>query len=214
MTELSAIATKRKEMVEREKEFESGPRGLGSVEAITGPMCCGKTDEIIKRLREAEIAGHKVQVFRPDIDEEYLRNNATSHSGNKLDAVPVKEVQQIKELLKEDTSIVAIDDVHFFSDEIAPFVQELADQGTRVIIAGLNMDFRGETFGPMPVLMAQSEILDTCHAICMVCGEQASFTQRLIDDKPACYGDPTVVVGASELYEARCRRHHKVPEKP
>lgn len=203
MTELSTIDTKRKEIVERELR----PLKTGFVEAITGPMFSGKTDEMIKRLREAKITGYKVQAFRFDVDEEYLKNNDTSHSGNKLDAVCVKEVQQIKELLEKDTSIVAIDDAHFFSDEIAPFVQSLADKRIRVIVAGLNMNSLGEIFGPMPTLMAQAEELLTCQAKCMVCGESASFTQRLIN------GEPIVVVGASELYEARCRNCHEVFEK-
>lgn len=213
MTELSAIATKRKEMVEREKNPEYRQIEHGSVEVIVGSMFSGKTEEMIKRLRRAKIARHKVQVFKPIIDNRYAENKLASHSGHEFEAVPVKEVQQIKELLKEGTSIVAIDDVHFFSDEIVLFVQELADQGTRVIIAGLNMDFRGETFGSMPVLMAQSDILDTCHARCMVCGGGATCTQRLINGEPAKYNDPIVIVGASELYEARCRRHHEVPGK-
>ena len=116
-------------------------------------------------------------------------------------------------MLEENTSIVAIDDVHFFSDEIVPFVQELADQKIRVIVAGLNMDSFGEVFGLVPALMAQAEEILTCQAKCMVCGKSASFTQRLINGEPADHRDPVVFVGASELYEARCRGHHEVPRK-
>lgn len=200
-------------MVEREKGSEVRPREPGSVEIIVGSMFSGKTEEMIKRLRVAEIAGRKVQAFKPDIDARYSKNSLTSHSGFEFEAVPIKEVQQIKELLEEGTSIVAIDDVQFFDDEIIPFVQELANKKIRVIVAGLGTDFRGEPFGPVPALMAQSDILDTYHAICMVCGGLASFTQRLINGEPAKYDDSIVIVGASEFYEARCRKHHKVSGK-
>ena len=109
--------------------------------------------------------------------------------------------------------MVAIDEAQFFDDEIGPIVQHLADQGLRVIVAGLDTDFRGEPFGPMPELMAKAEIVDKLHAICMVCGESASRTQRLVNGQPAYYEDPVVIVGAAELYEARCRQHHQVPHK-
>ena len=214
MTELSAVDTKRKEMVEREKNPEYRQIISGSVEVIVGSMFSGKTEEMIKRLRRAKIARHKVQVFKPIIDIRYKENNIASHSGHEFEAVPVKEARQIKELLEENTSVVAIDEAQFFDDEIIPLVQELANKRIRVIVAGLDTDFRGEPFGPVPALMAQAEILDKYHAICMVCGEPATCTQRLIDGEPAKYGDPIVIVGASELYEARCRKHHKVPEKP
>lgn len=201
-------------MVEREKNPEYRQIISGSVEVIVGPMFSGKTEEMIKRLRRAKIARHKIQVFKPIIDKRYTKNNIASHSGHEFEAVSVEKVQQIKELLEKDTSIIAIDEAQFFNDEITPFVQELANEKIRVIVAGLNMDFRGEPFGPVPALMAQSDILNTCHAICMVCGGEATFTQRLINDEPAEYGDPTVIVGANELYEARCRKHHEVPGKP
>ena len=214
MTELLTVDTKRREMKEREKSPEYRSIESGSVEVIVGSMFSGKTEEMIKRLRRAKIARHKIQVFKPTIDNRYAENKLASHSGHEFEAVPVKEVQEIKELLEKDTSIVAIDEAQFFNDEIIPFVQELANEKIRVIVAGLNMDFRGEPFGPVPTLMAQAEILDTCHAICMVCGGEATFTQRLIDGEPAKYDDPIVIVGAAELYEARCRGHHEVPGKP
>ena len=110
-----------------------------------------------------------------------------------------------------DTTVIAIDEAQFFDAELVTITQELADRGIRVIVAGLDTNFRGKPFGPMPELMARAEIVDKLHAICMVCGEPASRTQRLIDGKPAKYDDPVVIVGASELYEARCRKHHQVP---
>ena len=190
------------------------PSKGGWIEVITGCMFSGKTDEMIRRLRRGKIARHKIQVFKPVIDDRYNKKNLASHSGSEFEATPVEEAQQIKGLLEEGTSVVAIDEAQFFGNEIIPFVQELADNKYRVIVAGLDADFRGEPFGPMPILMAQSDKLDKFYAICMVCGESASFTQRLIDGKPVKYEDPIVIVGASELYEARCRIHHEVTGKP
>ena len=183
----------------------------GSVEVITGSMFCGKTDELIRRLRRATIARQKVQVFKPAIDNRYAERRVTSHAGSEFEAMPVDSAAAIKDLIDRDTTVVAIDEAQFFDAQITPLVQKLADRGLRVIVAGLDTDFRGEPFGPMPVLIAQAERVDKLHAICMVCGEPASRTQRLVNGKPARYDDPIVIVGASEMYEARCRKHHEVP---
>ena len=107
--------------------------------------------------------------------------------------------------------MVGIDEGQFFEDAIINIVEDLVNQGIRVIVTGLDTDFRGEPFGPMPILMSKAEVVDKLHAICIVCGEQASRTQRLVDGEPARYDDPVVIVGASEMYEARCREHHQVP---
>jgi thymidine kinase len=183
----------------------------GSIEIITGSMFCGKTDELIRRLRRATIARQKVQVFKPVIDDRYAVEKVTSHAGGEYDALPIQYASEIPGRLSDSTTVVAIDEAQFFDDEIFEIAQNLADNGKRVIIAGLDTDFRGEPFGPIPVLMAQAERVDKLHAICMICGEPASRTQRLIDGEPARYDEPVVVVGAAELYEARCRRHHDVP---
>jgi thymidine kinase len=183
----------------------------GSVEVITGSMFCGKTDELIRRLRRAAIARQKVKVFKPVIDDRYAMEKVTSHAGNEFDAIPIQIASGIRDYLDDSTTVVAIDEAQFFGNDLVPIVQELADRGLRVIIAGLDTDFRGEPFGPMPVLMAEAEKVDKLQAICMVCGEPACRTQRLINGEPANYHDPVVVVGASELYEARCRTHHVVP---
>lgn len=183
----------------------------GSIEVITGSMFCGKTDELIRRLRRATIARQKVQVFKPVIDTRYTVEKVTSHAGSEYDALPVQTAAEILERLAPETTVVGIDEAQFFDHEIIPISQKLADQGVRVIVAGLDTDFRGEPFGPIPFLMAEAEIVDKLHAICMVCGEAASRTQRLVNGKPANYHDPVVIVGASELYEARCRKHHEVP---
>ena len=184
----------------------------GSIEVITGSMFSGKTDELIRRLRRATIARQKVQVFKPSLDVRYAVEKVTSHAGNDFAAIPIQTSTEILNCLDKDTTVVAIDEAQFFDDGLIKISQELADKGLRVIIAGLDTDFRGEPFGPMPVLMAQAEVVDKLHAICMVCGEPASRTQRLIDGNPASYYDPVVIVGASELYEARCRQHHIVPK--
>ena len=183
----------------------------GSIEVITGSMFSGKTDELIRRLRRATIARQKVQVFKPALDNRYAEQKVTSHTGSDYDAVPIQCASDILGLLKPDTTVVAIDEAQFFDADIISVAQRLADRGLRVIIAGLDTDFRGEPFGFMPVLMAQAEVVDKLHAICMVCGEPASRTQRLVNGLPAHYNDPVVIVGASELYEARCRAHHQVP---
>ncbi|MCD6400966.1 MAG: thymidine kinase [Anaerolineales bacterium] len=183
----------------------------GFVEVITGSMFCGKTEELIRRLRRAVIAKQKVQVFKPGIDIRYDEGKVTSHGGHNYEAIPIQKPDEIFEYLENDTTVVAIDEAQFFDDEIVPITQRLANQGIRVIIAGLDMDFRGEPFGPMPILMAKAEKVDKLHAICVICGEDASRTQRLVDGKPAKYDDPIVIVGASEMYQARCRAHHEVP---
>ena len=183
----------------------------GSLEVITGSMFCGKTDELIRRLRRATIARQKVQVFKPVIDNRYALEKVTSHAGSEYAAQPVPNARAILDQLQPATTVVAIDEAQFFDDALIPLAQQLADRGLRLIIAGLDTDFRGEPFGPMPVLMAKADVLDKLHAICMVCGDTASRTQRLVDGKPARYHDPVVIVGASEMYEARCRAHHEVP---
>lgn len=183
----------------------------GSIEVITGSMFCGKTEELIRRLRRATIAKQKVQVFKPTIDNRYAEEKVTSHAGANFDALPIKRSTEVLEYLDKDTTVVAIDEAQFFDDEIVAITQQLADRGIRVIAAGLDMDFRGEPFGPMPTLLSQAEEVSKLHAICVICGEEASRTQRLVDGVPARYDDPVVIVGASEMYEARCRKHHEVP---
>lgn len=185
----------------------------GSIEVITGSMFSGKTDELIRRLRRARIAKQNVQVFKPVIDNRYAVEKVTSHAGTEFDATPVAAAAEILPLVRPDTTVVALDEAQFFEAAVAELCQALAARGVRVIIAGLDQDFRGEPFGPMPHLMSLAEHVDKLHAICAVCGGEASRTQRLIDNRPAHYDEPIVVVGASELYEARCREHHAVPHR-
>ena len=183
----------------------------GSLEVVCGSMFCGKTEELIRRLRRAEIARQKVQVFKPAIDTRYVEEKVMSHAGMAFDAIPVRDAVEILSSLAPETTVVGIDEAQFMSAEIMNVVDELVERGMRVIVAGLDMDFRGEPFGMMPFLMAKAERVEKLRAICMVCGESASRTQRLVNGSPARYDDPVVIVGASEMYEARCRQHHKVP---
>ncbi len=183
----------------------------GSIEVITGSMFSGKTDELIRRLRRARIARQNVQVFKPVIDNRYGLEKVTSHAGSEFEATPVHTADQMAPLIRPETTVVAMDEAQFFGAEVCAVCQKLAARGVRVIVAGLDQDFRGEPFGPMPQLMALAEDVTKLHAICAVCGEEASRTQRLIDNRPASFDQPVVVVGASELYEARCREHHDVP---
>jgi thymidine kinase len=192
---------------------QTGARA-GWIEVICGSMFSGKSEELIRRVRRAEIAKLKVQVFKPSIDDRYSTTNIASHSGSYVDAIAVHEAKDIPLQVLPDTDVVAVDEVQFFDWSIADICNGLADRGLRVIVAGLDQDFRGEPFGPMPLLMAQAEIVDKLQAICVVCGAPASRTQRLINGKPAAYSDPVILVGASEVYEARCRRCHQVPGHP
>ena len=192
----------------------SYPRYKGGwIEVVCGSMFSGKTEELIRRVRRAKIARQQVQVFKPAMDTRYTTEAVTSHNGLGVDAVPVQSTAEIEQLIQPDTSVVAIDEVQFFGWEITELCEKLAYRGVRVIAAGLDMDFRGEPFGPMPVLMAQAERVEKLQAICVVCGNPASRTQRLINGQPAAYDDPVILVGGSESYEARCRKCHQVPRK-
>jgi len=186
----------------------------GGIELICGSMFSGKTEEMIRRLRRAVIARQQVQAFKPAIDQRYRIEKVTSHDGLHFEAQPVLRAADILESLDSQTTVVAIDEVQFFDNGIITVCERLADAGIRVICAGLDMDFRGLPFGPMPALMARAEHVDKLHAICVICGEEASRTQRLIEGRPAAFDDPVVLVGAAEVYEARCREHHEVPVAP
>lgn len=186
----------------------------GWIELVCGSMFSGKTEELIRRLRRAEYAKQKVQVFKPAIDNRYDVSKVSSHTGLQIQAQIVESVHEIEELIEDDTEVIGIDEVQFLGWEIIEICERLANKGKRVILAGLDMDFRGEPFGPMPVLMAQAESVDKLQAICMVCGSSASRTQRLVNGQPASYNAPVILVGAEEVYEARCRKCHQVPDAP
>jgi len=186
----------------------------GWLEVICGSMFSGKSEELIRRVRRAQFAKQQIQVFKPVIDNRYSEEAVVSHNGTSVTCKPIESSSQIFAHLKPDTEIIAIDEVQFFDDNIVEVVTALADKGYRVIVAGLDQDFRGEPFGPVPALMAIAESVTKLQAVCSVCGSPASRTQRLINGKPASYDDPVILVGASESYEARCRHHHEVPNSP
>lgn len=173
-------------------------------------MFCGKTEELIRRVRRAIIAKQEVQVFKPSIDDRYGVGTINSHNGQNVKAEPVASAKEILEKLMSETTVVAIDEVQFFDDNIVDVVEDMAARGIRVIIAGLDLDFRAEPFGAMPLLMCRAEDVTKLHAICVICGEAASRTQRLVNGRPARYADPVIMVGAEETYEARCRMHHEI----
>ncbi|OXB93193.1 thymidine kinase [Parageobacillus galactosidasius] len=186
----------------------------GWLEVICGSMFSGKSEELIRRVRRATFAKQEVKVFKPTIDNRYSKEAVVSHNGNSVIAIPVSSPKEIFDHISEKTDVIAIDEVQFFPDDIIEVVQTLADRGYRVIVAGLDQDFRGEPFGPVPTLMAIAESVTKLQAVCTVCGSPASRTQRLINGVPASYYDPVILVGASESYEPRCRHHHEVPDKP
>ncbi len=182
----------------------------GHIELICGSMFSGKTEELIRRLRRAVIARQRLQVFKPAIDDRYHSARVTSHNGLDFDARPVRSSADILTELDPETTVIGIDEVQFFDHGLVDVVEQLADEGRRVICAGLDSDFRGVPFGPMPDLLARAEEVTKLRAICVVCGQPASRTQRLIDGQPAAQDDPVVLVGAAEVYEARCRDCHQV----
>ncbi|MBZ4664141.1 MAG: tdk [Caloramator sp.] len=190
-----------------------GPKDHGYIEVIVGPMYSGKSEELIRRIKRAKIAKQNVLVFKPIIDNRYSKTCVVSHTGIKEEAICIQNPEDILNYVKDTTDVVAIDEVQFFDERVVDVCKKLADKGKRVICAGLDMDFRGEPFGPIPRLLAIAEFVDKIQAICVVCGNPATRTQRLINGKPAKYSDPIILVGATEAYEARCRKCHIVPKE-
>ncbi|WP_100405745.1 thymidine kinase [Bacillus solitudinis] len=186
----------------------------GSIEVICGSMFSGKSEELIRRVKRVSFGNLKVQVFKPGIDNRYSEDDVVSHNGTKVCASPVDKPMDILEKVEPETHVIAIDEVQFFDEGIVGVVDELANQGYRVICAGLDQDFRGESFGPIPELLTIAEEVTKLQAICPRCGGAASRTQRLINGQPASYHDPIILVGASEAYEPRCRHCHDVPNRP
>ena len=186
----------------------------GWIEVICGPMFAGKSEELIRRVKTLSYAHQKIVAFKPAIDNRYDKSAIASHDGEKYQAFAIKSAEDILPLVESDVQVVAIDEVQFFKDSIVSICESLADRGVRVIVVGLDTDFRGEPFGVMPLLLARAEFVTKLSAACTVCGCAATRTQRLVDGKPANYDDPIILVGAKESYEARCRKHHIVPNKP
>jgi thymidine kinase len=184
----------------------------GWIEVISGVMFSGKSEELLRRVRRALIARKRVQVFKSHLDDRFGSVfNVTSHDGHSAQAIPVSTSVQIAEAVLEDTQVVAIDEAQFLDGGIVKVANALADRGIRVILAGTDMDFRGEPFGAIPELLAVAETIDKLQAICVRCGDLATRNQRLMNGRPAPAEGPTIQVGGAESYEARCRRCHEVP---
>lgn len=184
------------------------PQRGGWLEVICGPMFSGKSEEMIRRSRRAEIAGQRVVIFKPVIDDRYDAGDVVSHAGARMRAVPISSVSELL-WRSHGFEVVGIDEVQFFDPKVVGAALELADGGARVIAAGLDQDFRRLPFGPMPELLSHAEFVDKLQAVCHHCGGPATTTQRLVDGRPAPYSGETVVVGAAEQYEARCRGCHE-----
>ena len=183
------------------------------LEVVVGSMFSGKSEELIRRVKRSLIAKRRVQVFKPQIDDRYGLELVRSHDGDSFVARPVRSSAEIPQLLDPETSVVAVDEVQFFDAGIVDVARSLVAGGRRVICAGLDLDFRGEPFGPVPALLALAERVDKLEAICVVCGEPGTRTQRIVNGTPADYDDPIIVIGAQEAYEARCRTCHEVPRR-
>ena len=183
------------------------------LEVIVGSMFSGKSEELIRRVKRAVIARRAVQVFKPAIDDRYGALVVRSHDGDSFLARPVRASAEIPPLVAPETTVVGIDEAQFFDGGIVEVVRGLVASGRRVICAGLDLDFRGEPFGPVPTLLALAEKVDKLEAICVVCGEPATRTQRIVNGVPAYYDEPIIVIGAREAYEARCRGCHEVPRR-
>ena len=182
------------------------PHDAGWIEVICGSMFSGKTEELIRRVRRAEIAKLKTIIVKPAVDDRFSSEHIVSHNKNQLDSITINTIDEIYELAK-DTDVVAIDEAQFFSDELIDVCKALSKQKKRVIVAGLDTDYRGLPFGPMPDIMCEADYLDKLRAICVKCGNPATYTQRISDDMEQ------VVIGETDIYEARCRNCYQPPRK-
>lgn len=176
-------------------------------------MFSGKTEELLRRVKRAQIGRQKVQVFKPVIDTRYSADHVQSHDANRVLSRPVDRARDILKYVDDNTRVIGIDEAQFFDESVVEVAQKLAYRGMRVIVAGLDMDFRGQPFGPMPKLLAVAEQVTKLSAVCMVCGENASRSQRIHNPAAGSNGTARVMVGAKELYEARCRFCHEPEER-
>ena len=195
--------------------FAAQTHEKGMLEVICGPMFSGKSEELIRRLRRAKIAKQHVITFKPSIDNRHSIEHVVSHDGTRLSAQAVEDVSSIIDIVKrEHITVIGIDEVQFFPREIISVICTLLDHGKRVIVGGLDRDFRGVPFGCMPLLLAIADKITKLHAICCVCSKDAGFTQRLVNNQPARYDDPIILIGAQEAYQARCRGCFSIDKAP
>ena len=186
----------------------------GWIEVITGSMFAGKTEELIRRIVRMQLAKKDVITFKPKIDNRYSMQDVVSHTNKKTQAIPIDKASEVMDYIQKLNRLpyaICFDEAQFFDKDLIPILEFLANSGVRVVVAGLDLDFRGEPFGIMGEVLARAEYVTKLHAICQVCGDLATRTQRIIDGKPAHYNDPTILVSAKEKYEARCRCCHEVP---
>jgi thymidine kinase len=186
----------------------------GSLEVICGSMFSGKSEELIRRVKRSQLAKLNVIVFKHSLDDRFTHEYIVSHNGNKFDAIPIDSPSTILAVAERDIDVVGIDEIQFFDTSIISVVCSLIDAGKRVIVAGLDLDFRGLPFGPIPTLMAIADHTTKLKAVCMECGNEAHFTQRLVNGAPAHFHDPIIMVGAQEAYQARCRQCHVIDHAP
>ena len=186
----------------------------GRLEVICGSMFCGKSEELIRRLRRSQIAQKNVLVFKHCLDNRTTLEHVVSHNGSKVRAFPVNNHKEILKLVTPEIDVVGIDEVQFFDPTIIATILELVDDNKRVIAAGLDLDFRGIPFGSIPPLLAMADSVLKLKAICIQCGNDAHFSQRLVNGEPAKYDDPVVMIGAEERYQARCRKCYKIDLNP
>ena len=183
-------------------------------EIITGPMSCGKTEELLRRIKRCIIAQKKVKVISPAVDTRTKGDYIESRNGLWLDAITVKNAKDILDFITVEDEIIAIDEIQFFDEEIVPVVRKLVESGKRVVASGLDLDFKGEPFGSMPELLCLADKVDKLTAVCMKCGsDRATRTQRLIDGFPADKSSPLIMIGGDETYEARCLNCYELPDK-
>lgn len=188
---------------------------VGILEVICGPMFSGKSEELMRRLRRAAIAKQKVITFKPAIDNRYSIEYVVSHDGTKHTAHPISSVDIIESIVQaQEATVIGFDEAQFFSSDIVPIICRLIDLNKRVIVAGLDLDFRGIPFGAMPLLMAIADHVTKLRAICTECGKDAHFTQRMVNNQPAKFDDPIILIGAQESYHARCRGCYSIDKMP
>lgn len=186
----------------------------GWIEVISGCMFAGKTEELIRRIKVFEFAKKKVVVFKPKIDSRYSDTQVVSHAGSAVESYSIDHAKEMLKYIDDSVDVIAIDEVQFFDEDVIAICEYLANNGKRVMCAGLDLDFRGMPFGVMSHLITIAEFVTKLTAVCVTCGGPATRSQRLINGEPADYNDPIVLIGAQESYEARCRHHHEVKNHP
>lgn len=190
------------------------PKPVGTLIVITGSMFAGKSEELIRQVRRALYARKKAQVFKSALDNRWDSAAIATHNGVRFEAIPVSSSAELERLVQPDTEVIAIEEIQFFDEGVVALCNRWANEGRTVIVAGLDQDFRGQPFGFMPTLLALADEVIKLRSICARCGQLASKTQRLVDGRPASWDEPTILIGAAEKYEARCRRCHKVLNAP